>query len=153
MENKRNFLDFMGFVMKTFGICICLLVVLTIMATAEMSEAGNIFIYGNEAISITILLQFLLLSFIVAILVFLFTSAYMIRLLSLTARLILMPVSIILCLGIAIYFFDWFPTGSPLPWILFVVNFLICYGISVAITLHRNKKVDAVLNKALEEMK
>lgn len=153
MENKRSFLDFMSFVMRTFGICICLLVVLTIMATTEMSETGNIFIYGNEAISITILLQFLLLSFITAILVFLFTSTYMIQLLSLTARLIIMPVSIILCLGIAIYFFNWFSTGSPLPWILFAVNFLICYGISVAITLHRNKKVDDVLNKALEEMK
>lgn len=153
MENKRNFLDFMSFVMRTFGICICLLVVLTIMATTEMIETGNIFIYGNEAIPVTILLQFLLLSFLTAILVFLFTSTYMIRLLSLTARLILMPVSIILCLEIAIYFFGWFPTGAPLPWILFVVNFLICYGISVAITLHRNKKVDDVLNKALEEMK
>lgn len=153
MENKRNFLDFMSFVMRTFGICICLLVVLTIMATTEMIETGNIFIYGNEAIPVTILLQFLLLSFLTAILVFLFTSTYMIQLLSLAARLILMPVSIILCLGIAIYFFGWFPTGAPLPWILFVVNFLICYGISVAITLHRNKKVDDVLNKALEEMK
>ena len=64
-----------------------------------------------------------------------------------------MPVSIILCLGITIYFFGWFPTESPLPWILFVVSFLMCFGISVAITLHKNKKADAVLNKALEEMK
>ena len=64
-----------------------------------------------------------------------------------------MPVSIILCLGITIYFFGWFPTGSPLPWILFVVSFLMCFGISVAITLHKNKKADAVLNKALEKMK
>lgn len=153
MENKRTILDFMSFVMRTFGICICFLLVLTIMANAEMIETSSIFLFGNEAISITILLQFLLLSFITAILVFLFTSAYMIRLLSLTTRLILMPLSIILCLGIAIYFFGWFPTSSPLPWILFVVSFLMCFGISVAITLHKNKKADAVLNKALEKMK
>ncbi len=153
MENKRTILDFMSFVMRTFGICICFLLVLTIMANAEMIETSSIFVFGNEAISITILLQFLLLSFITAILVFLFTSAYMIRFLSLTTRLILMPISIILCLGITIYFFGWFPTGSPLPWILFVVSFLMCFGISVAITLHKNKKADAVLNKALEEMK
>lgn len=139
--------------MRTFGICICFLLVLTITANAEMIETSSIFVFGNEAISITILLQFLLLSFITAILVFLFTSAYMIRFLSLTTRLILMPVSIILCLGIIIYFFGWFPTGSPLPWILFVVSFLMCFGISVAITLHKNKKADAILNKALEEMK
>ena len=153
MENKRSILDFISFIMKTFGICICFLLALTIMANAEMIETSNMFIFGNEAISITILLQFLLLSFITAILVFLFTSVYMIRFLSLTTRLILMPVSIILCLGITIYFFDWFPTASPLPWILFVVSFLMCFGISVAITLHKNKKADAVLNKALEEMK
>ena len=153
MENKRTILDFMSFVMRTFGICICFLLVLTIMANAEMIETSSIFVFGNEAISITILLQFLLLSFITAILVFLFTSAYMIRFLSLTTRLILMPVFIILCLGITIYFFGWFPTVSPLPWILFVVSFLMCFGISVAITLHKNKKADAVLNKALEEMK
>ena len=153
MENKRTILDFMSFVMRTFGICICFLLVLTIMANTEMIEISSIFVFGNEAISVTILLQFLLLSFITAILVFLFTSAYMIRFLSLTTRLILMPVSIILCLGITIYFFGCFPTGSPLPWILFVVSFLMCFGISVAITLHKNKKADAVLNKALEEMK
>lgn len=153
MENKRTFLDFMGFVMRTFGICICFLLVLTIMANAEMIEISSIFIFGNEAISITILLQFLVLSFITAILAFLFTSAYMIQHLSLTTRLILMPVSIILCLGSTIYFFNWFPTGNLLPWILFVVSFLICFGISTAITLHKNKKADDVLNKALEEMK
>ena len=139
--------------MRTFGICICFLLVLTIMANDEMIETGSIFIFGNDAISITVLLQFLLLSFITTILVFLFTSTYMIRFLSLTTRLILMPIFIILCLGIAIYFFGWFPTGFLLPWILFVVYFLICYGISVAITLCRNKKADNVLNKALEEMK
>ena len=153
MENKRTILDFMNFVMRTFGICICFLLVLTIMANAEMIETSSIFVFGNEAVSVTILLQFLLLSFITAILVFLFTSAYMIRFLSLTTRLILMPASILLCLGITIYFFGWFPTGSPLPWMLFVVSFLMCFGISVAITLHKNKKADAVLNKALEEMK
>ena len=153
MENKRNFLDFMSFVMRIFGICICFLLVLTKIATDEMIETGNMFIFGNEALSITILVQFLLLSFITGILVFLFTSAYMIRFLSLTTRLILMPVSIILCLGIAIYFFEWFPNGSLLPWILFVVSFLICFGISVAITLRKNKKADDDLNKALAEMK
>ncbi len=153
MENKRTIFDFMSFVMRTFGICICFLLVLTIMANDEMIETGSIFIFGNDAISITVLLQFLLLSFITTILVFLFTSTYMIRFLSLTTRLILMPIFIILCLGIAIYFFGWFPTGFLLPWILFVVYFLICYGISVAITLCRNKKADNVLNKALEEMK
>ena len=153
MENKRTFLDFMSFVMRTFGICICFLLALTIMANAEMIEASSMFIFGNEAISITILLQFLLLSFITAILVFLFTSTYMIRFLSLTTRLILMPVSIILCLGITIYYFGWFPTGVSLPWILYVVSFLICFGVSVAITLCKNKKADNDLNKALEEMK
>ncbi|MBE5883940.1 MAG: hypothetical protein E7291_05940 [Lachnospiraceae bacterium] len=153
MENKRTLLDFMSFVMRTFGICICFLLVLTMMANAEMIEITSMFIFGNNAISITILLQFLLLSFITSILVFLFTSAYMIRFLSLTTRLILMPVSIILCLGITIYFFDWFPAGAPLPWILFMVSFLICFGISVAITLHKNKKADDDLNKALEKMK
>lgn len=153
MENKRTILDFMSFVMRTFGICICFLLALTIMASPEMMETGTMFIFGNEAISTAVLLQFLLLSFITAILVFLFTSTYMIRILSLTTRLILMPVSIILCLGIAIYFFGWFPAGVPLPWILFVVCFLICFGVSVAITLCRNKKADNVLNKALEEMK
>jgi len=153
MENKRTIFDFMSFVMRTFGICICFLLVLTIMANDEMIETGSIFIFGNDAISITVLLQFLLLSFITTILVFLFTSTYMIRFLSLTTRLILMPIFIILCLGIAIYFFGWFPTGFLLPWISFVVYFLICYGISVAITLCKNKKADNVLNKALEEMK
>lgn len=153
MENKRTIFDFMSFVMRTFGICICFLLVLTIMANDEMIETSSIFIFGNDAISITVLLQFLLLSFITTILVFLFTSTYMIRFLSLTTRLILMPIFIILCLGIAIYFFGWFPTGFLLPWILFVVYFLICYGISVAITLCRNKKADNILNKALEEMK
>lgn len=153
MENKRSILDFLGAVMKTFGICICFLSIITIMANTEMIETGHMFTFGNEAISITVLLQFLLISFITEILVFLFTSAYMIRLLSLTTRLILMPLSIILCLGISIYFFDWFPPGFLLPWILFVVSFLMCFGISVAITLYKNKKADAVLNKALEKMK
>jgi len=153
MENKRTIFEFMGFVMRTFGICICFLLVLTIIANDEMIETSSIFIFGNDAISTTILLQFLLLSFITTILVFLFTSTYMIRFLSLTTRLILMPIFIILCLGIAIYFFGWFPTGFLLPWISFVVYFLICYGISVAITLCKNKKADNVLNKALEEMK
>lgn len=153
MENKRNILDFMSFVMKTFGICVLLLVMLTVTANAEMIVNGDLFSYGNEAISTTVLLQFLLLSTITAILVFLFTSTYMIRVLSLAARLILMPISVIVCLGIAIYFFHWFPDNEMFPWILFVVSFLICYGISIAITLYRNKKADDVLNKALEEMK
>ena len=69
MENKRTILDFMNFVMRTFGICICFLLVLTIIANAGMIETSSIFVFSNEAISITILLQFLLLSFITAILV------------------------------------------------------------------------------------
>ncbi len=153
MENKRSILDFLSFIMRTFGICVCFLLILTIMANTEMIATSSIFAFANEAISITVLLQFLLLSFITAVFVFLFTSAYMIQLLSLTTRLVLMPVSIILCLGICIYFFGWFPTGSLLPWTLFVVNFLLCFGISVAITLHRTQKEDAILNKALEELK
>ena len=153
MENKRTILDFMSFVMRTFGICICFLLVLTIVANTEMIETGKMFLFGNEAISTTILLEFLLLSFITAIFVFLFTSNYMMQILSFTARLILMPLFIILCSGIAIYFFDWFPTGTPLPWILFVISFLICFGVSVAVTLYKNKNADDVLNKALEKMK
>lgn len=118
-----------------------------------MIETGNMFTFGNEAISITVLLQFLLISFITAFLVFQFTSEYMIKLLPLTARLILMPLSIILCLGTAIYFFGWFPKGELLPWIFFLVSFLICFGSSVVITLRKNKEVDTNLNNALKEMK
>lgn len=153
MDDKRTFLDFCSFVMKTFGICVCILSVITLLANNEMIETGNMFSFGNKAISITVLLQFLLLSFFTAILVFLFTSEYMIKCMSLTARLILMPLSILICLGIAIYFFGWFPAGDILPWILFVVSFLICFGVSLVVTLRKNKEADDDLNKALTKMK
>lgn len=153
MDDKRTFFDFLSFVMRIFGICVCFLSALTLSANTEMIETGSMFTFGNEAISITVLLQFLLISFITAFLVFQFTSEYMIKLLPLTARLILMPLSIILCLGTAIYFFGWFPKGELLPWILFLVSFLICFGSSVIITLRKNKEADTNLNNALKEMK
>lgn len=153
MENRTTFLDFIGSVMKTFGICVCMLILLTVLANEGMFETSTLFTFGNEGISVIVLLQFLLAAFITRCLVVIFTSSYMIRILPLTARLILMPLSIILCLGIAIYFFDWFPSGNLLPWILFVVSFLICFGISVAVTLLRNKKENDKLKHALDQMK
>ena len=153
MDNKRTIVDFISYVMKIFGICISVISVITLLSNEEISEFGLMFQYGNQAVSVVVLLQFLLISVITTVLVFVFTSEYMIKRSSLIVRLILMPVSIIICSGISIYCFGWFPSGEALPWIMFVVSFLICFGISVFITCRKNKESDDELNKVLREMK
>lgn len=153
MIRKNTIFDFMINVMVVFAISIISICLFTFLFGKEAGGVSSIFALEEKGIPLSTVIQLLLLAFIITMMRWIFFTDKIIKTLSLTFRIILMFVTVIIMIGIFAAIFQWFPVNMVKPWIMFFVCFAICAIVSVIISSLKEKKENEKLQEALELLK
>lgn len=140
-----------------FGITVTMLIGITFFLGSIQNSGNAMFVLGIEGLSITLLLQFLFISFINIGLQYLFYSDWFIKEGSHRFRTALKLVSILLVMSLLIHLFNWFPENYWLPWLLFVGFFIISSIVSILVITWKekleNKQMEEGLNRFKNKLK
>lgn len=155
MDEKKTVFSYITQIFVIFGVTMLILVILTVLCGEEAKEVSTIFAFGEKGISVTTILQFFLTSVLTATINMLFFSDGLIKKVPVWCRVVGMLLAEVLMIVIFVALFGWFPMDMWQPWVMFVLCFLVCFGISVAFTILKekmeNQKMEAALNRMKQE--
>ncbi len=138
----------------TFGILVIIfsLLVAAIGEKILVNAQADIFIFGNAALSVSIIFELLGLAVITNLLKAFFYSDFMIKKMGRTFRHIILFILIFIVLIAMIIIFDWFSSDLLLAWILTTIAFVVSFVTSTIITELKQKKENQELQDALNKM-
>jgi len=153
MEERKTIFDYIGQVFMIFGITMLILLVISLLFGESAREYSTMFTFGKEGIGVETMMQFLLASvFTVALRWFFFTDV-LIKNMSVPLRSVGMVLSELLVIVVMILIFGWFPADEWLPWLMFFVSFGICFVVSMAVTVLRERMENRRMEEALERLR
>lgn len=152
MEKDKTIFDFLGNVFCMYGITTALLILFALLFGDSAKEISGMFWLGNEGIPLDVLAEFLLTSFLITGIQYLFFSEKVFRHMSVNWRTICMLGSILIVTSLAIWRFAWFPINMWQPWVYFLLSFLISVAISIGVMYLKTKDEDRRLKEGLERM-
>ncbi len=155
MEKKHTIFSYLIQVFMIYGIGNLLLNIFALIFGASAIEYSTIFSIGNKGVGIATCFQFFCAMALIVAIEYFFTSDFMIKKLSFVPRTaLLFGCALAVIIGF-ILIFGWFPPDEILPWIMFMVCFLISFGISAVVSTayerSENKKMAEALQKFKEE--
>lgn len=153
MEKDKTIFDFLGNVLCMYGITMALLIVCAMVFGESAKEISSLFRLGNKGIPLEVMAEFLLTSFLVTCMQYLFFSEKIFRHMSGNKRTVCMLLSILLITCLAIWRFGWFPIDMWQPWACFFLSFLISGGIGIGVMCLKTKAENRRLGEGLEQMK
>lgn len=153
MERDKTIFDFLGNVFGIYGITMSLLIIFALLFGEKAKEISTMFELGNKGISLTIMAEFLLTSFLMTCTRYLFFSEKVFPHMSEYKRAACMLLTNLLIVCLAIWGFGWFPIHMWEPWLCFFLSFLVCVAISAGIMYLKTKAENKKLEEGLERMK
>lgn len=153
MLKKDTIFDFMINVMVIFAVAVISICVFTFCFGADAKDVSPIFALGEKGIPLSTIIQFLVMSFIITILRWIFFTDKLIKTSSLTFRIVFMFIAVIIAIAILAATFQWFPVNMAKPWIMFFICFAISATVSIIISNLKEKKDNEKLQEALELLK
>lgn len=136
-----------------FGFTMLLLFVFSLLFGESAKGYSTIFSLGKEGIGLDTMMQFLLASAATVTLRMLFFTDMLfkdMRLIPRTAGMVFSELAVIIIL---VWKFGWFPVDEVLPWFMFILSFGVCFGVSLLVTVFREKTENRRMEEALESMK
>ena len=137
----------------TFGFLILIFAVLTFFVGDEAATVSTLFTSGNSTIPVKSIFQFLILSFLTAIIKNFVYSNFMIKIIPRIQRQIILFILIFILLVVMILVCGWFSTDSKLPWLLTALAFVLSFSCTLIITSLLEKRNDYKMNTALKKFK
>ena len=137
----------------TFGLLILIFAVLTFFVGDEAATVSTLFTSGNSTIPVKSIFQFLILSFLTAIIKNFVYSNFMIKIIPRIQRQIILFILIFILLVVMILVCGWFSTDSKLPWLLTALAFVLSFSCTLIITSLLEKRNDYKMNTALKKFK
>lgn len=153
MIKKSTIFDYLTQIMIIWGISVLSLCLFCSLFGEMAKQYSSMFQFSNSGIAISTLMQYLLLSVIIASLRWLFFTDILIKCVSIMIRTIMMFVCVILFVGIFAAAFQWFPVNDMKSWIMFFVCFCVCACISVVVSAIKEKSDNKKMQEALEHLK
>lgn len=155
MENKKNIFNYVGQVLCVFAITMIIMMFFSILFGEKVKGISSMFALGSLGIPISTMFQFLWISILIVLEVWIFFPEGFIKKMSVAIRYILMLISIIVTISIFIYYFKWFPIYMWKAWAMFILCFVICTIISIVVMVVKknvdNKKMEKALIKIQEQ--
>ena len=152
MDKKTTVFDFAGQSLIIFGFSVIFLMIFTYFFGDSGFGYSSIFALTSEGLTLSTLLQFLLTSTIISFLRQLFFKDVMIKRMSMPLRTVGMFVSVVLVIVLFVWLFDWFPVNDWLPWVLFVICFIISSLGGFLVSMLKEKTENKKMQEALEKM-
>ena len=153
MKKNETIFDYIGLMFLIFGFTIVCLNVFSILFGEGAKEYSTIFSLGKAGLSVSTMLQFLLTSAVIVALRFLFFTDRLFKNLPLAIRTAGMLLSIVLFMVLFIVAFRWFPVDMWQSWTLFFVCFGISAGVSMAVSVLKEKMENKKMEDALKRLK
>lgn len=153
MIKKNTIFDFMINVMVVFAISIISICIFTFLFGEDAKEVSSVFALGKKGIPLSTMIQFLAMAFMITMLRWIFFTDRLIKTLSMTFRIILMFITVIIMIAIFAAIFQWFPVNMIKPWIMFYICFVVYSTISVIISGLKEKRDNEKLQEALDILK
>ncbi|MBP3460724.1 MAG: hypothetical protein J6K58_16140 [Lachnospiraceae bacterium] len=147
MEEKKTIFDYLGQVFCVFGIAMTIMAVFCLLFGEESKEISTMFALGNKGLSVETMGQFLGVTAFIVGLRFLFFTDVLIKTMSIFMRTLLMLISVVAVIGVFVYCFGWFPVDMWQAWLMF----LVCFGISFAVSLLVMSWKEKLENRKMEE--
>lgn len=151
MEDNKTIFSYIGQLFATYGIIIGIFLIFGAVIGEQASKYSTLFSLGSQGFKISTLLQLLILALIITAVQVIFLTDRLIKNMNLIIRNVLFFGSIVAVMVVFAIAFAWFPVGEVRAWIAFVISFLICTGISIAVTKlaekAENKKMEQALNR------
>ena len=153
MENRKTIFDIIGQIFTIFGFAVICLIIFGYLFGEDAKKYSSIFELGNNGLTLSTLVQFLLTSTIIVLFRQFFFTDIILKNLSITARTIGMFGSVVLMIGFFVWIFGWFPVNEVKPWIMFLICFAVSAGASTAISVWKEKIKNQKMQEALERLK
>lgn len=153
MEEKKTIFDYIAKAFMVFGFTMAVLWVFCLIFGESAREFSDMFALGSKGLPADIMGQFLVLSFLIVGLRFLFFTDAVIKRMSVPARAFCMVASVLIVIVIFICVFGWFPVHMWEPWAMFFVCFSVCFIISMAVSCFKEKMENRMMAEALEREK
>lgn len=153
MIKKDTIFDFMINVMVVFAISVISICIFTFLFGEDAKGVSSVFSLGEKGIPLSTVIQFLVLAFMIMMLRWIFFTDRLIKTLSMTFRIILMFITVIIMIAIFAAIFQWFPVNMIKPWIMFYICFAVYSTISIIISGLKEKKDNEKLQEALDTLK
>lgn len=147
MEEKKTIFDYLGQVFCVFGIAMTIMAVFCLLFGEESKEISTMFALGNKGLPVETMGQFLGVTAFIVGLRFLFFTDVLIKTMSIFMRTLLMLISVVAVIGVFVYCFGWFPVDMWQAWLMF----LVCFGISFAVSLLVMSWKEKLENRKMEE--
>ena len=149
MEQRKTIFDYIGQVFTIFGVTILLINLFCVMFGENARQYSTMFALGDAGITVSTMLQFLMVSILITVLRYIFFTDGVIKRLSLAARTGGMFIAVFLTIISCTLLFDWFPIDMWQAWVGFFVSFGICGITSTLITLVKERMENRRLEQAL----
>lgn len=152
MEDRKTIFDYLSGALVEFGITVVILSLFCRLFGEGAKDISSIFQFGDKGLAVSTIMEFLLVSFVITGLRFLFFSDVIIRRMSVTGRTAGMIFCVIVLIGICSYLFSWFPVDEWLPWAMFLLSFFICFVFGCLVTAWKERVENRALERALRKM-
>lgn len=149
---KKRMVLFIESLLLIFAVIILIFAITTLLIGKEAKNFPNLFMFGNDGISLKTFFQLFAFSFLISLLRFVFFTDVFLKKTGLALRYILFFVLTIAVFVIIALIFHWIP-ARPFIWLLVLISYSVSTVISILLTIFFTKKEDEKLNNALTEMK
>lgn len=153
MEDKFTLKSFLTDVCIIFTVIILAFSAAGVLGGEQMEPFSTLYYGGGKAMAYSTILQVLLCAVLVITLKTVIFSDILFKRMMLLWRVVFMVLAALGVTSICIVLFGWFPIGDLLGWVMFLLSFLVCFGISTAIMVYETKKESVKYEKLLEEYK
>lgn len=151
MKKKDTVFDYLIQIFMIYGVTMVCICTFCVMFGENAREVSTLFALGSQGISVNTMLQFFMLSVIIATLRFLLFTDGLVKNIPLVVRMLLMFGMVIAVIVLFVVWFGWFPVNMWQPWVMFCVCFLVSAIISTVLSYvkeqHENKKMEEALNE------
>lgn len=149
MESRKTVFDYFSQVFTIFGVTLLLLNVFCVLFGEDAREYSTMFALGAEGLTVSTMLQFLLVSVLITALRIVFFTDGIIRRMPLAVRTIGMFAAVFVTIVAFIVLFDWFPVNLWQAWVGFLVSFGVSVAVSTLLTMWKEKMENRKLEEAL----
>lgn len=151
MEENKSIFSYITQLFATYGLIVVIFMIFGIVIGDLASEHSTLFSMKNAGFSISTLAQLFLLALVITVTQIVFLTDKWIKNMSMVIRYTLFFGIIVAMMILFSIVFAWFPINQVEAWIGFLISFLICTVISIAMTnlveKAENKKMEQALKK------
>jgi|GEM_PF-930433 len=153
MERRKTLLDYMGHVLIIYGFTMVCMLFFALLFGESAKEYSSFLALGKKGVTTEVMIQFLFLAIIIEALQASLGNEHILKFIPAKLKSICMVLFVFITVVLFIMIFQWFPIGMWQPWAMFILCFVICFGMSAYLSIIKTKMENQKLSEGLERLK